>query len=329
MHPISKVARHLHVVAKSHVQPWCLQQTRSVVSVAQILQPVHSVSRDKFRELAFDSCQPLVMRGESAPALIQKWFKLDTNSLDPQYRVSATPYLKEYGRKSMVQYELLRDSSRVADGFEAFHSWLKPQDEELASYIMQSPDRLVHVYAPLDLFLRALEFNSSGTQNRVTQLYVAQVPLNDLPLELQADLPPPGIVKSAGKGDIYNSSIWLGLEPTYTSWHRDPNPNLFSQLHSSKMVRLLPPNAGAAIFGEVQSSLGRSGSSRIRGYEMMYGEEREALHEAIWSGSAPADIQETRLDAGDSLFIPKGWWHSIKSACDDGRLNCSVNWWFR
>jgi hypothetical protein len=319
MHLISRGARHLHVVAKSHVQPWCLQQTRSVVSVAQILQPVHSISRDEFRELAFDSCQPLVMRGDSAPALIQKWFKLDT----------ATPFLKEYGRKSMVQYELLRDSESVSDGFEAFHSWLKDRDEELASYVKASPDHLVHVYAPLDLFLQALEFNSSGRQNRVTQLYIAQVPLNDLPLELQADLPPPDIVKSAGKGDIYNSSIWLGLEPTYTSWHRDPNPNLFSQLHSSKMVRLLPPNAGAAIFRDVQSQLGRSGSSRIRGYEMMYGEEREALHKAIWSGSATADIQETRLDAGDSLFIPKGWWHSIKSAFDDGRLNCSVNWWFR
>lgn len=300
-----------------------LYQTRSVVSVPELCQPVHSVSRDEFRELAFDSCKPLVMRGDTPPATIGKWFQFDA-----QGRACATPYLSRFGRTSFVQYELLRDSPEAVGGLEAFRSWLELEDRELASHIEQSEEPLLHVYAPLDLFLNALEYNLSSAK-LVTQIYIAQVPLNELPAVLQEDLPAPEIVKSAGKGDIYNSSIWLGLEPTYTSWHRDPNPNLFSQLHSSKKVRLLPPNAGQAVFRQVQAQLGRSGNAHIRGYEMMYGEEREALHEAIWSESAPAEIQETRLDAGDSLFIPKGWWHSIKSAFGDGRLNCSINWWFR
>jgi hypothetical protein len=263
------------------------------------------------------------MRGDTAPATIGKWFEFDI-----QGRASATPYLSQFGRTSLVQYELLKDSPEAAGRLEAFCSWLELRDRELASHIEQSEDPLLHVSAPLDLLLKALEYNSS-TAKLVTQIYIAQVPLNELPSVLQDDLPPPEIVQSAGKGDIYNSSIWLGLEPTYTSWHRDPNPNLFSQLHSSKKVRMLPPNAGQAIFRQVQAQLGRSGNAHIRGYEMMYGEEREALHEAIWSSSAPVEIQETGLDAGDSLFIPKGWWHSIKSAFGDGRLNCSVNWWFR
>ncbi|RKU44806.1 hypothetical protein DL546_000507 [Coniochaeta pulveracea] len=300
-----------------------LHQIRSVVSVPEICQPVHSVSREEFRKLAFDTCKPLVMRGDTPPGTISKWFQFDA-----QGRACATPYLSQFGRTSLVQYELLRDSPESVGGLEAFRSWLEAKDRELAAYIEQSEESLLHIHAPLALFLNALEYNSSSPKP-VTQIYIAQVPLSELPAMLQGDLPAPEVVKSAGRGDIYNSSIWLGLEPTYTSWHRDPNPNLFSQLHSSKKVRMLPPNAGQAIFRQVQARLGRSGNAHIRGYEMMYGEEREALQEAIWSSSAPGEIQETRLDAGDSLFIPKGWWHSIKSVAGDGRLNCSVNWWFR
>jgi len=36
---------------------------------------------------------------------------------------------------------------------------------------------------------------------------------------------------------------------------------------------------------------------------------------------------QTELDAGDALFIPKGWWHSVKGLGDG--INGSVNWWFR
>jgi mannose-6-phosphate isomerase-like protein (cupin superfamily) len=63
---------------------------------------------------------------------------------------------------------------------------------------------------------------------------------------------------------------------------------------------------------------------------MMEGEERDMLHGAVWEDKTTAtDMQEVELCAGDALFIPKGWWHSIKSKQSDGRLNGSVNWWFR
>ena len=61
----------------------------------------------------------------------------------------------------------------------------------------------------------------------------------------------------------------------------------------------------------------------------MAGTEKAALDEAVWGELAPEDIKEAKLDAGDALFIPLGWWHSVKSAHNEGRLNGSVNWWFR
>lgn len=178
------------------------------------------------------------------------------------------------------------------------------------------------------LLSKAIEFNQSHEQ-KLKKLYIAQFQIPDLPVQLQEDLPTPRIVAEAGKGDVYNSSIWLGLEPTYTPLHRDPNPNLFCQLLGSKTVRLLPPKAGDRLYGEVQARLQRNGSSRIRSFEMMDGPERVMLNAATWGSEAPKDCVEAQVEAGDALFVPKGWWHSVRSTHRDGRLNASVNWWFR
>lgn len=42
----------------------------------------------------------------------------------------------------------------------------------------------------------------------------------------------------------------------------------------------------------------------------MGGREREVLDEAVWGGET---LYECDVVVGDGLFIPKGWWHSIKS----------------
>lgn len=64
---------------------------------------------------------------------------------------------------------------------------------------------------------------------------------------------------------------------------------------------------------------------------MMEGPEFHALENSIWNNKelemSGLEHYEVVVGPGESLFIPKGWWHSIKSL---GReLNVSVNWWFR
>ncbi|ORY61607.1 cupin-like domain-containing protein [Pseudomassariella vexata] len=186
-------------------------------------------------------------------------------------------------------------------------------------------------YAQLGLLLKAAEYNryQENSDLRIKELYIAQFPLEDLPLFLKKDLITPEIVKRAGKGDIYNTSIWLGLEPTFTPLHRDPNPNLFVQMASTKRVRLLPPARGKDLYTRVRNEIGGGGNPNIRGEEMMSGNERDALHKAVWGPQAPDDIQEAVLGPSDCLFIPNGWWHSVRSGSEDGGLNASVNWWFR
>jgi hypothetical protein len=51
---------------------------------------------------------------------------------------------------------------------------------------------------------------------------------------------------------------------------------------------------------------------------MMQGRERTLLEQAIWDDTETVGSRrnwegyEVELQAGDGLFIPKGWWHSIK-----------------
>lgn len=349
-------------------------------SVPQVAVAGNSHDRirvDDFRHRAFDTETPLCMKAaqgtpgpESLPA-IRKWFQPpegDVNVMRPS-RLAAASYLDNFSM-TLLPYELLYPQRRPGggeavrhfiDNLESLDSTVaKALGKHLSNQLSASAERpgqepqLLRFHAPLALLLAALDSNRRIDQSPANKarglsqkqplrgLYVAQAPINDLPEELRNDLPAGDIVKYAGRGDVYDSSIWLGLEPTYTPLHRDPNPNLFVQLCSTKVVRLLPPASGDLIFHCIQQTLGRSsGNSRIRGAEMMQGLERQAFYNAVWEraeeqpgwqpgGDMPAlPMQEATLDPSDALYIPKGWWHSVKSMSSDGRLNGSVNWWFR
>ncbi|KAI0427927.1 Clavaminate synthase-like protein [Xylaria sp. FL1042] len=250
----------------------------------------------------------------------------------------------------IAPYELItsspEDESSTCwlDCMQEFQAWLDndPAEEDslflsrLVSHLVESAEnnqsRFLQLEAPLNLILQASRYNmSKSSQSRpVKQLYVAQFDIQSLPIELREDLPIPEIVDRVGKGDVYNSSIWLGLQPTYTPLHRDPNPNLFCQLFGAKAVRLLRPRVGQWVFQDVRRSVGTAGNSRIRGPEMMDGPERDGLHRAIWAEpDASREIWQAILNPGDALFIPQGWWHSVRSVGHNAEVNASANWWFR
>ncbi|KIV79116.1 hypothetical protein PV11_06700 [Exophiala sideris] len=194
--------------------------------------------------------------------------------------------------------------------------------------------------AALKLLLTYLSNNNNPLPEKHS-IYLAQCDLSSLPKSITNDIPTPSLLQpsSAIKGDIYASSLWLGRPPTYTPLHRDPNPNLFMQLAGRKFLRLLPPEVGNAIFEDVQNHLDRTHnqvSANIRGDEMMAGPEKLALHNAVWtdnpSANRYADVLatyalKTEVELGDALFIPKGWWHSVKGVGEG--ITASVNWWFR
>lgn len=179
------------------------------------------------------------------------------------------------------------------------------------------------IQAPLSLLLSHI-----SSEDYSQQLYLAQCSLDDLPPDLVADLPAPELISSVGRGDIYASSVWMGRPPTSTPLHRDPNPNLFVQIVGNKVIRLMKPKEGRHLYDRLRTQMGHA---HMRGEEMMVGEERTRLQDAVWNekeiNGVCARGVEARLEGGDGLYIPLGWWHAVESI--GTHANASVNWWFR
>ncbi|OAL50658.1 Clavaminate synthase-like protein, partial [Pyrenochaeta sp. DS3sAY3a] len=184
-------------------------------------------------------------------------------------------------------------------------SYLKPYDMSMVPLELTSASPETHqnsfdqFEAPLSLLIAHM----TGPPTPDTRLYLAQHSLHDLPSDLQNDLPTPSLIFRIGRGDIYASSVWMGRPPTRTPLHRDPNPNLFVQLAGQKVVRLMRPEVGRAVYEKVRAEVGRAGGkANMRGQEMMEGTEMEALENAVWNeqGAMEEGVEAT-LERGDGL----------------------------
>lgn len=290
------------------------------------LEALPNVDVDTFRQHYFAPEHPVVLPRSQfcdLPA-VRNWFEStsprSTATKSPKTRLNLE-HLQKHAADAFVPLELTElaaPSPSDRDNGKRSH-----QDDatDVVSF------RQFH--GPLTLFLEWMRTAETSPQS--TRLYLAQCQLLDLPQVLRDDFPTPDIVAKAGKGDIYDTNVWIGHPPTYTPLHRDPNPNLFVQLAGQKVVRLLAPSDGQALFSSIQRQLGKSGgkdAAAIRGEEMMQGQERALLDERVWGDSASAGSEgsgyEAYLQAGDGLFIPKGWWHSIKGVGEGVTASVSV-----
>jgi hypothetical protein len=304
--------------------------------------PLESIDLHEFRHKAFIPQTPILIttKGDSKTSSADprtlacsitaavKWFEqLDSESeLSSQASILSQHYLSPFGA-TILPYEYIVDKNHTSvidngTGSQDFGGESQELSEILENLSKGSSDGAFHRFnAPLALFLQTCKLKSKP------RLYIAQAQIADLPKQLRDDLHTPRLVKEAGRGDVYDANIWVGIPPTYTPLHKDPNPNLFVQLASSKSVRIFRPSVGASIFREVQLRIGQTSSSTLRGEEMMEGPERDALDEVTWGEPVGNEGYEVVVRRGDALFIPKGWWHSIKSIGTG--VNASANWWFR
>ncbi|KAF2793045.1 Clavaminate synthase-like protein, partial [Melanomma pulvis-pyrius CBS 109.77] len=233
--------------------------------------------------------------------------------------------------KPLVLESRFRDMPAISKWFipskgsyELNDSYLEPYGATDVPLELTQKSTFERLEAPLSLLIAHM----TSSQDPSIRLYLAQCHLLDLPAALQADIPTPGFISRIGKGDSYGSSLWMGRPPTRTPLHRDPNPNLFVQLAGTKVVRLMEPDAGRRLYERTR--LG-SGHAHLRGEEMMVGRESDLLEEAVWGGedigSGSVNGWEATLESGDGLYIPLGWWHSVRGIGEGA--NASVNWWFR
>lgn len=313
--PLRIVDRHIRAIADSNIPRRFNSTTTTPPIHYHPLKTLEDANIDHFREQCFSPERPAILPRRffrDLPAT-ERWFRPSSpaHSNSNIARLN-TEYLEEHGANAFVPLELTQPPAPAAT---ESNSTTQPESTSFRQF-----------HAPLSLFLQWMQTTETHPQQS-TRLYLAQCQLLDLPPILQDDFPAPDLVARAGRGDIYDANVWIGHPPTYTPLHRDPNPNLFVQLAGEKVVRLVSPDDGLGLFATVRRQLGKSGSreaAAIRGEEMMQGPERVLLEKVVWDdGDHPGAPQagamvpdkggyEARLGPGDGLFIPKGWWHSIK-----------------
>lgn len=290
-----------------------------------LLDSLRDDTVDTFRQQCFIPEKPAILPRSSfrdLPAL-KTWFQPVATGERRGTRLH-TEYLQSHAADAFVPLELTECTPTNPNTVQC-EALPSPQS---ASDIISF--RKFH--APLTLFLDWMRIAETTPQS--SRLYLAQCQLLDLPPILRQDVPTPELVRQAGKGDVYDTNVWIGHPPTYTPLHRDPNPNLFVQLAGQKIVRLLAPADGQTVFSAVRRHMGKSGSkdaAAFRGEEMMQGEELALLGQMVWgkpvsAGSEDWTGYEAHLGAGDGLFIPKGWWHSIKGVGDGVTASVSATY---
>lgn len=192
-------------------------------------------------------------------------------------------------------------------------------DSTIASLESHAPPPFKRISAPLSFFAAYLALRPPQSQ---LDLYLAQqVP----PPSFLPDLPPPPFLAT---DRIAHTSLWIGLSPTISPLHEDPDHNILYQLAGRKVVRMLDPARGKEVLAQVR---GTATGSRLRGDEMMSAEpggERDRLEQAVWGAHEGV---EAMLHEGESLLIPRGWWHAVRGVGegDARQVTASVNWWFR
>jgi len=145
--------------------------------------------------------------------------------------------------------------------------------------------------------------------------YLAQHALFEQLPSLKDDFTPPRFCRL---GVLRRTNAWLGTRDTVTPLHYDSYHNIFVQVGGVKVVKLIDPTSchvdSLYVVGDKKGLHAQGNVSEVDVENPDY--VRFPLFRKV-------NVLECVVYPGDILFIPKGWWHHVRSLS----TSFSVNFW--
>ena len=226
-------------------------------------------------------------------------------------------YVKK-NRPAVIKGLLTRDEWSATETFRDLN-WLRKTygDTPVPVETRPEPNSDVRVeYATLGAFL---ESYFAETSNDFRIAYVSQHSLLHQVPGLQDHFAVPAFCL----GRLAAANAWLGTANTTTHLHTDAAENLLCQVAGHKLVRLFPPSVGPYVYQDFVDQ--KTGNGSVNAFSPVDCEDVETQKRAfpLFKKARESEIQ-TVLGPGETLFVPRGWWHYVRAL----EPSFSVNFWF-
>lgn len=147
-----------------------------------------------------------------------------------------------------------------------------------------------------------------------------------------ADVPkhPRDPSKDQPRVDMPQLNAWFGPAKTITPLHTDGYHNLLCQVVGIKYVRLYPPSATPCMKPrEAENGVDMSNTSSVdvgvvEGWDEAPEDTGDGDVQSLKERLGQLEYRECILEPGDTLLIPIGWWHYVRSLS----ISFSVSFWW-
>ncbi|KAI0092650.1 Clavaminate synthase-like protein [Irpex rosettiformis] len=125
-------------------------------------------------------------------------------------------------------------------------------------------------------------------------------------------------------------NLWIGSSKSVTSIHSDPYENIYSVIRGSKTFTVFPPTEGWCMEERVYPHATYLRVGDDSELILVPSEEPPVRWSSITDPTDPKAISSSAhpititVQAGQSLYLPAGWWHYVRQT----EMTIAVNYWY-